>query len=117
MTRPSPHTITTSKPTNAAIDNPVSAVQMIRACRSVGGGKFIRRGGWRMEDGGWKTAVRAHAQPSSILYSPSSFSLLSKFLRLLGRCPDGAHHRPAHFAFLQFVQPFDRRAAGAGNHI
>ena len=43
--------------------------------------------------------------------------MLSELLRFFRRGADGAHHGGAHFAFFQFVQAFNRRAAGAGHLV
>ena len=42
---------------------------------------------------------------------------LSQLLRLFRCGADGAHHDGAQAAFFQFVQSFNRRAAGAGDLV
>src|SRR5436190_2777225 len=118
---------TTARATSAATDRPLSASQIRRAWRSVGGGrltaqnpKLETRNQLQIRNpkaANWKTMSRPQFVFLCALLWPFIGSSLSQFLRLLRRGTHSVHKRGAQPAFLQFVQAFDGGPAGAGDHI
>lgn len=73
-----------------------------------------------------KMKTQKKTAPQSNVISPNIFRpvfvedfmlVLPQFLGLLCCSADGAHHSGAELAFFQFVQAFNRRAAGTGHLV